>query len=66
MGSSLGPAWQNDINYYLFVPKHILEECEEDMCETLKLKSSRDPFFLYPTKLFISSTFFCKVISREI
>ena len=47
MGSSLDPAWQNDINimpYYLFVPKHILEECG-DICETLKTKILPRSFF---------------------
>ena len=47
MGSSLGPTWQNDINimpYYLFVPKHILEECG-DICETLKTKILPRSFF---------------------
>ena len=47
MGSSLGPSWQNDINimpYYLFVPKHILEECG-DICETLKTKILPRSFF---------------------
>ena len=47
MGSSLGPTWQNNINimpYYLFVPKHILEECG-DICETLKTKILPRSFF---------------------